>query len=417
MKIKKLLAMTLSVLLMTGMFAGCGKKEETSAVPQNQQQQQAEGKKDENVVITLGCWGSSPAETKLLDDQIQAFQNANPNITIKKMVMSGDYLQAIQAKIASKTEPDVYYLDVALASNFISKGVLEPLDSYIDQEDLKDFQPNLLQGFQADGKTYGLPKDYNTLALFYNKEMFEKAGVKVPTTWAELEEAAKKLTQGKVKGLSLPNDAQRFNAFILQAGGKINDGDKPAFNTSEAAKGLDFYYSLLKKGYAATPKDLGDGWSGDSLAHGNAAMVIEGGWMIPFMNEAAPNVKYGIAKLPKGDQEAGLAFTVAYVMSKNSKNKEAAAKVIKFLTGKEAQKMVADSGLAIPSRISMANEYAKNFPERVPLVEMTSVSKVANYGLNGSKILDALGKAGEKLQLGQVKDAKTALEEAANSIK
>lgn len=415
MSLKKITALITAVLLITGVFAGCGKTKETTQT--SQQNQQAQQTQEQNIIITLGCWASSPAETKLLDDQIQAFQNENPNITIKKTVITGDYLQGIQAKIASQTEPDVYYLDVALASNFISKGVILPLDDYLDKEDLKDFQPNLLAGYQKDGKTYGLPKDYNTLALFYNKDMFDKAKLQPPTTWAELEEAAKKLTSGKVKGIALPNDAQRFNAFILQAGGQINDGDTPVFNTPEAAKGLDFYYSLIKKGYAATPKDLGDGWAGDSLAHGNAAMVIEGGWMIPFMKESAPNVKYGIAKLPKGDKEGDLAFTVAYVMSKNTKHKEAAAKVIKFLTGKEAQKMVADSGLAIPSRISMGEEYVKNFPERKPLVDMTLVSKVANYGINGSKILDALGKAGEKIQLGQVPDAKAALEEAFNTVK
>lgn len=409
MKTKKITALIVSSLLISGLVMGCGKKADTSST--------ATKENDKNVVVTLGCWGSSPAETKLLDDQIQDFQNENPSITIKKQVITGDFNQVMQTKIASKTEPDVYYLDVSNASSYMEKGVLEPLDKYLDKEDLKDFEPNLLAGFQKDSKTYGLPKDYNTLGLFYNKEMLDKAGVQVPTTWAELEEAAKKLTVDKTKGLSMANDAARFVPFIYQAGGKINDGDKVAFNTPEAAKGLDFYYSLIKKGYAATPKDMGEGWQGDALAHKKAAMVIEGGWMIPFMKESAPDVKYSIAKLPKGDKDGDLAFTVSYVMSKNSKNKEASAKVLTYLTGKKAQQKVAESGLAIPSRKSMNTVYAEKHPEAKALVDMTAASQVYDFGVNGSKIIDQLAKAGEKIQLGKDADAKTALTEAEAALK
>jgi multiple sugar transport system substrate-binding protein len=402
------MAIVVSSLVAASLLSGCKKEEKAT---------QSEGKSSENVVITLGCWGSSPSETKLLDDQIQAFQNDNPNITIKKQVQVGDYMQAIQSKIASKSAPDIYYLDVSLADQFISKGVIDPIDDYIDKEDVKDFYPNLLGGYQKDGKTYGLPKDYNSLVLFYNQEMFDKAGLKPPTTWEELKEVAPKLTNDKAVALCLENDAQRFGAFMLQAGAKINDGDKAAFNTAEGAKGLDFYYSFHKDGYAKTPKDLGVDWAGPALAQEKAAMVVAGAWIIPFMKDNAPNVKYGMVKLPKGEKEGGLLFTVAYVLNKDSKNKKEAAEVLKYLTGKDAMQMVATAGLAMPSRQSMAGEFTKTFPERQALVDMAPASTVANYGLNGSKILDALGKAGEKIQFKQAPDAATALKEAEDSLK
>lgn len=408
MKRKKIAALLLGAIMTASIFAGCSKKDDA---------QQA-ASKDEKVTITLGCWGSSPEETKLLDDQIKAFENANPNIKINKQVQTGDYAQAIQAKIASKTAPDVYYLDVALADKFISEGLVDPLDKYMSSDDKSDLFPNLLSGYQKDGKTYGIPKDYNSLVLFYNKDMLNKAGVQPPKTWDDLKAIAPKLTSGNVKALVLENDAQRFGAFMLQAGGKINDGDKPAFNTPEAAKGMDFYYSFLKNGSAATPKDLGVDWAGPALAQGKVAMAIAGGWMIPFMKTNAPNVNYGMVNLPKGDKDGGLLFTVAYVMNRDSKHKDAAAKVINFLTGKDAEKMTADSGLAIPSRQSMADQFVKAFPERQALVDMTKVSTVANYGLNGNKIIDALGKAGEKLQFKQLPDAAAALKDAeANATK
>ncbi|HBM81184.1 MAG TPA: ABC transporter substrate-binding protein [Clostridiaceae bacterium] len=407
MRSKKVIALLLCAIMTAALFAGCSKKTDTQGnKPAN----------DQDVIVTLGCWASSDAETKLLDDQIQAFQNAKPHITIKKQVITGDYLQGIQTKIASKTAPDIYYLDVSLAAKFINEKLVDPIDKYLDKADMEDFFPNLLEGYQKDGKTYGIPKDYNPLVLFYNKDMFDKAGIKPPTTWDELKEAAAKTTANGVIGLTLENDPQRFGAFILQNGGKINDGDKPAFNTPEAAEALDFYYSFAKNKTGATYKDMGVDWAGPALAQKKTAMIMAGGWVIPFMTQNAPDVKYGMVPLPKGKQYGNLLFTVAYVLNKDSKHKDQAMDVAKFLTGKDGLKLVADSGLAIPSRKSMANEYVSKFPDRKALIDATPGSTVANYGLNGSKILDVLGKAGEKIQLGKA-DSKTALKEAEDACK
>lgn len=410
MKRRKLAALLLGALMTTSIFAGCTKNDAKPADSTNA----AGGNKE--VVVRLGCWGGNDAETKMLDDQIQAFQNKYPNIIIKKEVITGDYLQAIQSKIASKTAPDLYYLDVALASKFMKEGIIDPIDEYLDKEDMKDFFPNLLQGYQMNGKTYGIPKDYNPLVLYYNKDMFEKAGVQPPTTWDELKVAAEKTTKDGVFGFCLENDPQRFGAFILQNGGKINDGDKPAFNTPEAVQALDFYYSFAKNKSGATFKDMGTDWAGAAFAQKKTAMIMAGGWVIPYMAQNGPDVKYGMVTLPKGKQNGNLMFTVAYVLNKDSKVKKEAMEVSKFLTGKDGLKIVAESGLAIPSRKSMADVYTAKFPERKALIDGTQGATVANYGLNGSKILDALGKAGEKIQFGQA-DSAAALKEAEAAAK
>jgi multiple sugar transport system substrate-binding protein len=407
MKRKKIAALFLGAIMAMGVLTGCGQKSEPTVTTDA---------KDQDVVVRLGCWGGNDAETKMLDDQIQAFQNANQHITIKKEVITGDYLQAIQSKIASKTAPDIYYLDVSLASKFMKEGIIDPIDKYLDKEDMKDFFPNLLSGYQMNGKTYGIPKDYNPLILYYNKDMFDRAGVKPPTTWDELKDAAAKTTTSTVKGFCLENDPQRFGAFILQNGGKINDGDKPAFNTPEAAQALDFYYSFAKNKTGATFKDMGTDWAGAAFAQKKTAMIMAGGWVIPYMVQNAPDVKYGMVTLPKGKQDGNLMFTVAYVLNKDSKHKDQAMDVAKFLTGKDGLKIVADSGLAIPSRKSMADVYTAKFAERKALIDATPGATVANYGLNGSKILDELGKAGEKIQFGQA-DSTTALKEAEAALK
>lgn len=408
MKKNRIIALLCTVALTATLFAGCGNKASNDKVEDKPKVEASA----EPVTLTVQVWGSSPAETALVDDQIAAFNSAHENITLKKEVATGDYNQVMQTKIASKTEADLFYLDVSQAANYIDKGVVAPIDEYLDQEDLKDFYPNLLEGFQKDGKTYGLPKDYNSLAIFYNKKMFADGGVTPPTTWAEFEDVSKKLTKDKVKALALADDSARFAPFLFQAGGMINDGEELKFNSPEAIKGFEFYYSMFKKGYAATPTDLGEGWSGDALSSEKVAMVIEGGWMIPFMAEKAPSVEYGIAELPAGDKQGNLLFTVSYSMSTNTKHPKEAAEAIKFLTGKTAQEMVATSGLAIPTRISMGTVFTDKFPERKALVDGTTYANVYSYGLKHSKIADELGKAGERLRLGKNKDGKTALDEA-----
>lgn len=402
MKKSRLIALVSSVVVIAGVFAGCGNSKN-------------EAPQDKQVTLKVGMWSSSPAETKLIDDQIAEFNKSFPKIKIEKEVITGDYNQAMQTRIASKTEPDIFYLDVSLASAYIQKNAIAPIDQYLDKEDLKDFKQNLLDGYTKDGKVYGLPKDYNSLALFYNEEMFNKAGVTAPKNWAELENVAKKLTSDKVKGMVLSYDSARFAPFIFQAGGNIIENGKPAFTSDSAVKGFDYYMSMFKKGYATDPKTLGEGWSGDAFANGKAAMCIEGGWMIPFMKEKAPNLKYGIANLPSGEKQGNFAFTVAYVMGKDTKNPKEAAEAIKFLTGKKAQEMTAESGLAIPTRQSLDNAYISKFPERKALVEGAVGAQVFSYGFNHAKIQDELGKAAEKVGLGKA-DSKTALDEALKAV-
>lgn len=404
MKKRKLIAILTTAALLIGVFAGCGKSASTTSKETN-------GK----VTLKVGVWSSSPAETKLLDSQIEAFSKKYTNITLKKQVITGDYNQAMQTMIASKTEPDLFYLDVSLAEAYISKGALAPLDKYLDKEDLKDFSQNLLAGYQKDGKTYGLPKDTNVLALFYNKDMLSAAGVTVPTTWAELQDAAKKLTNGSVKGLALQDDAARWGVFANQSGSKIYDNGKLNLTADGTIKGLDFYTSFIKNGTGSDPKSLGAGWGGEAFYKEKAAMTFEGGWLIPAIAESAPNLKYGIALLPKGDQGGNYAFTVSYSMSKNTKNPKEAAEAIKFLTGKEAQQMTAESGLAMPTRTSLGNVYVSKYPERKALVDGVADATVYNYGVNHAKVNDELTKACEKVRLGKA-DAKTALEQAQTAI-
>ncbi|MEG6565555.1 ABC transporter substrate-binding protein [Thermoanaerobacterium saccharolyticum] len=413
---KKFLSIfVVTILLIAALLSGCSTKQNTASSNNNNKTNSVQ-KQDASkpVTLKLGMWSSSPAETKIVNDQLAAFKKKYPNINVQIETIVGDYMQKLQTEIAANVAPDVFYLDSMPAPQLMSSGVLEPLDDYIKKYnvDVNDFEPSLLSAFQWEGKTYGLPKDYNTLALFYNKDMFNAAGIsEPPKTWEELKADAQKLTKNGVKGLVLSSDLARFEAFMLQNGGSIYKDGKVTLNLPENAQVLDFYTGLITKDKVAdTPQNLGGGWNGDVFAAKKAAMAIEGGWMIPFLKDKAPNLNYGIAELPEGKQKATLAFTVAYVMNKNSKHKDEAFKLLEFLTGKEGQQFVVDSGLALPSRKSMEEGFRAKYPDRVAFIDGAAYSYPWQFGLLGTKVSDAANKASDSLIMKQAKNAQEALD-------
>src|SRR5439155_2558999 len=145
--------------------------------------------------VTLSGWASSPIETALLKQVIADFQKAHPSIKVNYAPINGDYPTAMLAKFAARQPPDVFYVDSNVAPDWMSQGVLQPLDQLIKQNhyNIKPFFPRLLSAFKYKGHIYGLPKDWSPLAIESNNAMLAKAGVKPPKTWAQLRSAAQKL--------------------------------------------------------------------------------------------------------------------------------------------------------------------------------------------------------------------------------
>lgn len=358
---KKSLSVILSVGLASSMvLAGCS-KEEAKPAPAGDAP-----KSGEPVTVTLAGWGSSPEEQDLLKQTIQEFESKHPNVKVKYEVIADQYMDVIKTRLIGGEGPDVFYLDAFEAPALIEKGVIEPLDGYVKPEfDVADFEEPLLNAFKVGGKTYGFPKDSSTLAMFYNKKHFEEAGItKPPATWEELQDAAKKLTKtesGKTVrfGFGVAPELARQMYMAQAFGGKVSD-DKgnAAFASPEALKGLQLVVDLHNKDKSSgEPKEVGAGWGGEMFGQGKASIVFEGNWAIPFLNNNYKDLQYATAELPTVNGKKGtMAFTVAYVMNKASKKKEASWELISYLTGKEGMKTWTSKGFALPTRKSVAKE-------------------------------------------------------------
>jgi multiple sugar transport system substrate-binding protein len=132
----------------------------------------------------------------------------------------------------------------------------------------------------------------------------------------------------------------------------------------------------------AGPKEMGNPSSGAVFGEGKTAIIYSGGWDILYLKEAAPNLNYGVAELPDNIRKGTTLYCIAYSILSKSKHPEEAVKLIKFLTGKQAEKMIADSGLAVPSRIDIAKYYTDKYPNFKPLAESAKFGTVFNWGKN-----------------------------------
>jgi len=365
----------------------------------------------ERVEIRLSGWAANPQETALLESLLYKFSVEHPDILVKYEPITGDYWAAINTMVATGEEPDVYYMDIFQFPAFAANDVLLPIDDFMAQSGVSrdEFIPSLIDAFTADGKTYGIPKDFNTLGLFYNKGLFDAAGLDYPTddwTWDDLRAAAEALTNAdnNIYGLGVPPDPGRFPIFVFQNGGSImtEDFSDTLLDTPEVVAAAEFYTGFRKDGFGATPQDVGEGWQGTVFGKGQFAMVYEGGWLIPYLNEQFPDIDYGVVTPPAGPAgEGNLIFTVAYVISKNSQHPEAAWELINFLTSEASQSTVLESGFALPTRQSLLeSDYLKNNPNSAAIFRGAfEGAHLFMWGLVGSDVNDQMSKALERIYL------------------
>ena len=306
--------------------------------------------------VRLSGGRSSDAEEALLEETLAAFGEKYPNIEVIYEPIPEAYAETMVGQFSTGDPPDLFYVGATgEAAPWIEDDLLQPLDGYLEgnpEIGLDHFYPGLLGPFQRDGSTYGLPKDASPLALFVNPDMLEEAGVEIPTNWDELAEAAATLTSGDVTGLCLGSEIQRWGAFIYQNGGAIYNEDltEITLDSPETVEALDFLLGLHEDGSMQTPAEIGASWCGEAFGNQQAAMTMEGNWLVPAMDNDFPDTPFEMAELPQGVQPGNLAFTVAYSMGVDSPNKDQAWVLLQYLAGQEGMAKWTSLGLALPAR-------------------------------------------------------------------
>jgi multiple sugar transport system substrate-binding protein len=303
------------------------------------------------VTVKLDGWASTPSEPNALKIVLGHFHKAYPKINVDYTVVNGDFETQMKAAYAAGTGPDVMYADEGWAQDFMRAGEFQSLNSYIAHDPsyhAADLYKGLLAGFTVGKNLYGIPKDYSTLAMWYNPAVFHEAGIKsVPQTDAQFQKTACTIRKWAVHhghpnlyGAGLPADQARWQPILQGDGGAVlnKSQSKATINNKAGATAIGFWGSLLHSGCAAEPGTVGTGWSGEEFGKGYAGMVFEGPWLLSPMQTSWPTTPYKLAQLPAGPKGRGnLAFSVAYAMNKASKVKSAAWTLISYLTGRTGE--------------------------------------------------------------------------------
>jgi multiple sugar transport system substrate-binding protein len=384
-----------------------------------------------NISLTVAGWTSTPAEDGLVQQNLQNFEKLHPNIHVTWAPITGDYPTKMRANIASNTVPDVFYLSPDMSSEYISGGKLLNLSPYMAKDGVQasDYYSALINPFVCtSGRVFGLPKDWNSLGVFYNKQMFQAAGLSAPSanwTWTDLQNDAQKLTKNpgspnSVYGIVLSADLSRWGAFLLADGGSVlnKDGSQATFNNQQGVDALNYYDSFFKNNTGTLPTTVGAGWNGEAFGKQRAAMAIEGGWMLPFMSSTYPSVQYGIAPLPTAlnGKQANLTFTNAWAAYSGTQHPEAAWELIKYMTGSTVQESQLNAGFALPTLKSLANApYFTSNPGFKVLFDAAPYSYADYYGPQDATIHTDVSNAIDAVLLGK-QDAQSALNDAATKV-
>ncbi|HEX7549948.1 MAG TPA: ABC transporter substrate-binding protein [Candidatus Methylomirabilis sp.] len=280
------------------------------------------------------------------------FHKANPNIKVEP-VWGGNYAENMQKTVAALQAGSPPDLAVHLAVDLVTLRDMDavvPLDEFVQREGgdkyLADFFPAFLSDLRSEGKTWAIPFQRSTPILYYNKDLFKKAGLdpnKPPTTWEELQATAQKATlrnaQGQVTtwGLTIPDDIWLVMCFIYQNGGRVSSPDfkKAYLGEKPTIEAVQFWTDLANK-HKVMPRHRTFPISVQDFAAGNTAMLIHSTGNLRFVSDSA-KFEWGTAFLPTHKKQAvaigGAGF---YIFKKASKEKqEAAWQFIKFATSPE----------------------------------------------------------------------------------
>lgn len=313
--------------------------------------------------VTVALWSSAPSELAAFDRAAAAFTRST-GITVQKQVIEDKYMDVLKSRFAGRKPPDVFYLDAYEAPLLIASGALEPLDAHLDNP--ADFHPQFLNAFKgADGRLYGIPKDYSTLALYLNPVLLRRAGMRpdqVPADFGALMRFARALQARLPSGVAamiIEKDLARHLSALEAYGQPLVTA---AGNASFARNaGAYQYLNELVTGHAArylfSPKDdLGADWPGAAFGTGKAAMMMEGNWVQAALKHDYADVPFLTRPMPTVNGRAQtMAFVVGYAVAREARNKRAAFQFARFMTGPGLRLWLSAAG-NLPARRSVEAE-------------------------------------------------------------
>lgn len=387
MKLKKVTAIGLAAAMTIGMLAGCGTSGKSSD----------EGKKgsEEGKVqdVTVWYYWEREAHQDALDKVIKDYNESQDTYKVTaKYVPFADFKKQLSIGASADELPDVVLLDSPDHASYATMGIFEDLTGKFNVD---DYYEGTVNSCTIDDKLYGVPFGANCLALYYNEDMLNEKGGKVPTTWDELMTTAKTLTTDSVSGLafcSVQNEEGTFNfaPWLWSTGASSYEMD-----SAGGIKALTYVKELVDSGVMS--KECTNWTQGDVMNQfisGNVAMMVNGPWQISTIQEEAPDLNWKVTLIPKDSEYASCLGGENYAVIKGG-NTEGSLDFLKYTTAEEqvkyfmdilgyisADKTIAETQFEEGSVYEPFVEELQYAKARGPLADWPSVSNAISLAFN-----------------------------------
>ncbi|MCL6547908.1 MAG: sugar ABC transporter substrate-binding protein [Alicyclobacillus sp.] len=325
--------------------------------------------------ITLTYWIWSSAQQPTLQHLADMYHRSHPNVKVNvQVVPSADYWTKLQAAATGGTMPDIFVMNGSEFQEYASNGMLLPIDDYVRRShvNLANYPKNILNMYTLNGVHYGIPRNEDTIGLWYNKALFKKYGVPFPNaswTWKTLYNAAKKLTDPKagVWGFAARLTSQEgFYNVIYQNKGYVvsKDGKTSGYHDPRTVQALNYWYSFIKNKLSPSIDQMTQTDPMQLFESGKVAMIFAGDWNTSIF-ESIPycNKNVDVAVLPKGKVRASTINGTSNVIAKTTKYPDQAWDFVRFLGSKKAAQVIAKSGIFVPSYKGTQTLWVKAAPQ------------------------------------------------------
>lgn len=361
---KKVLALILTLAVLVTVLAGCGGSNGTSSD-----------------AITVNIWDANQQKgIQEIADKWTETSGVKVNVEV---VDWDNYWTLLEAGASGGTMPDVFWMHSNTAQMYMENDLLLDLTDYISKDssvDLSKYYEGVKNLYtRNDGKVFALPKDHDTIALLYNKAIFDKYGVEYPTdawTWDDMYEAAKKITEdskGDVYGMAMNTSNNQdgwYNAIYCYGGKVVTDDHKgTTIGSAESKAGMEMIRKLLTVG---APQSVVAETGTDSLfMSGKVGMITQGSWMINAFYTAEGHNDYAWALLPYADlnkngtcekEERWSAYNgLGWAASAATSKPDECYSLISYFCSEEGQKLQAEKGVTMGGMIGISEDFANAF--------------------------------------------------------
>lgn len=379
---------------------------------------------DTVIRIAYPGWDSA-AQEKAVTGLFRAYEEKNPGVSIELVSIPFPVMkQQLVVALRSGDAPDVGYIDGRWIPEMQAAGFVTDVTARVDDLDRADWYDGPWMASTIGGNIYGVPDRIDPWMIYYNKDLFEAAGVDgCPATMSKLVEDGKKLTRDGVYawGLIGANDATligRYLNFLYAFGGGFlsEDGTRAIVNDEAGVAALKFYTDLLNEHGIAQPSAVGNS-HGDVrqlFMTGQVAMFIDGPWARGTLAEMAPNINWSVCQIPAADGKESRFTTTSwyYTIFEPSQNKDQVWDFVRFMT--EADNM-AEGVVTLPARKSASQTERFRAADFEPWIAALPYGEPFPITDQFSQIAEIVGNAVQEV-LAKQKSAQEAADDAAAQI-